>query len=106
MSRSKASLVEEARPLGIASPEKLPYGTLVTAIRMKKHHVPKAERGVTPAAQDPFERNLRVRLYQDKHNDWRWSLLSGNNQIVADSSEGYVTKWGCKRAFQKFIGLK
>lgn len=47
----------------------------------------------------------KVKFYRDRGEEWRWSLVAANGRIVADSSEGYATKWGCRRAFKKFIGL-
>lgn len=48
---------------------------------------------------------MRVKIYADVAGEWRWSLVAKNGKIVADSSEGYKTKWGCKRAARKFLGL-
>ena len=49
--------------------------------------------------------NVKLNVFQDKHSEWRWDLVSSNGNIVADSAEGYRTKWGCKRAARKFLGL-
>lgn len=57
-----------------------------------------------PTAGRPIRTNFRVTFYSDHEGMWRWNLKSVNGEIVADSSEGYVTKWGCKRAFKKAIG--
>jgi len=48
---------------------------------------------------------MKVKIYKDKTGEWRWRLLAKNNKIVADSGEGYRTKWGCRRAARKFIGV-
>lgn len=32
---------------------------------------------------------------------WRWRLVAGNGEIIADSAEGYVSKFDCEYA----IGL-
>lgn len=48
---------------------------------------------------------MRVQVYRDAAGLWRWRLLAANNKIVGDSGEGYMTKWGCKRAARKFIGV-
>lgn len=47
----------------------------------------------------------KVSVYQDYHGEWRWNLKAGNGQIVADSGEGYATRWGCRRAARKALGL-
>ena len=51
-------------------------------------------------------KEVEVMFYLDKADEWRWRLVAGNGKVVADSSEGYVTKWGCKRGFKKSIGLR
>lgn len=28
-------------------------------------------------------------IYQDNQGDWRWKAKAGNNEVVADSGEGY-----------------
>lgn len=84
---------------GGSSSKSKPVKTALTA----KGQAKKAQ--LDSVAAQPLERELRVRFYQDHEGDWRWTLLATNGRIVADSSEGYATKWGCKRAFKKFIGL-
>jgi len=37
-------------------------------------------------------------IYEDKSGELRWRLQSGNNQIVAVSSEGYKEKSNCMEA--------
>lgn len=34
-------------------------------------------------------------VYEDKAREYRWRLQSGNNKIIAISSEGYKVKSGC-----------
>ncbi len=48
---------------------------------------------------------MKVHIYRDQAGEWRWNLVAANGKIVADSAEGYKTKWGCKRAVKKFLGL-
>ncbi len=31
-------------------------------------------------------------LYKDKAEEYRWRLRAGNNEIIADSAEGYINK--------------
>jgi uncharacterized protein YegP (UPF0339 family) len=37
-------------------------------------------------------------VYRDTRGQYRWRLMDGNHRIVADSSEGYVTRDNAKRA--------
>lgn len=48
---------------------------------------------------------MKVEYYQDKKFMWRWHLKARNGKIVADSGEGYLTKFGCRRAARKFLGV-
>jgi hypothetical protein len=34
-------------------------------------------------------------LYKDKAGEYRWRLQANNNEIVADSNEGYSSKASC-----------
>jgi uncharacterized protein len=34
-------------------------------------------------------------VYQDKAGEYRWRLQANNNEIVADSNEGYKSKASC-----------
>lgn len=40
-------------------------------------------------------RMVGFEMYQDKRKGWRWRLRAHNGRIVADSSEGYVSKRSC-----------
>lgn len=48
---------------------------------------------------------IMLEFYQDKAGEHRWRMRGRNGRIVASSSEGYSTKWGCRRAARKFLGL-
>lgn len=48
---------------------------------------------------------MKVEFFRDLDGEWRWHLKAKNGRIVADSSEGYKTKWGCRRAARKALGL-
>ena len=38
----------------------------------------------------------RFEIYRDARGEWRWRFLSvGNSEIIAVSSESYVSKAGC-----------
>lgn len=45
----------------------------------------------------------KFEVYQDKAGEWRWRYLQ-NGRIMADSGEGYATRFGAKRALRK-LGL-
>lgn len=130
MSKTKAELVEEAVSYGIKNGDEIPYGQLKQMIRDVKNGGAANRkaidnvilvRGKSPQnlltalktvpvsgpvqTVDPLESDLRVLFYRDISSKWRWQLLAGNGRIVADSGEGYATRWGCRRAFKKFIGL-
>ena len=34
-------------------------------------------------------------VYKDKAGEYRWRLQANNNEIVADSNEGYDSKMSC-----------
>ena len=34
-------------------------------------------------------------VYRDNAGEYRWRLQANNNEIVADSNEGYTTKASC-----------
>jgi uncharacterized protein YegP (UPF0339 family) len=34
-------------------------------------------------------------INKDKAGEWRWKLLAGNNQVIADSAEGYKRREDC-----------
>ncbi len=38
----------------------------------------------------------KFELYQDKSNEWRWRLKSGNGQVIATGGEGYENKSGAQ----------
>jgi uncharacterized protein YegP (UPF0339 family) len=37
-------------------------------------------------------------VYRDSQGQWRWRLVAGNREIIAVSSEGYVSKQNCLHA--------
>ncbi len=46
------------------------------------------------------EGGMRFVIYQDSAGEWRWRLVAANNEIVADSAEGYDSKSNIRRAIQ------
>ena len=47
---------------------------------------------------------MRFVIYQDSASEWRWRLVDGNNEIVADSAEGYDSKSNVRRAIANVQG--
>lgn len=39
-----------------------------------------------------------IRIYQDTAGEYRWSLHATNGRIIADSAEGYGSRWKATRA--------
>ena len=39
-------------------------------------------------------------LYKDKADEYRWRLQADNNEIIADSAEGYVAKRDCEHGIE------
>lgn len=37
-------------------------------------------------------------VYEDRSNDWRWSLVASNYEIIGDSGEGYSSHSGATAA--------
>ncbi len=48
---------------------------------------------------------MKARIFKGDNNEWYWHIVAKNGQIIADGGEGYKTRWGCKRAVKKFLGL-
>ncbi|MBV8519636.1 MAG: DUF1508 domain-containing protein [Acidobacteria bacterium] len=38
---------------------------------------------------------MHYEKYKDNRGEWRWTFYSGNNKIIAVSSEGYDTERAC-----------
>jgi uncharacterized protein YegP (UPF0339 family) len=39
---------------------------------------------------------MKFELYKDKKGEFRWRLKAKNGEIIAVSSEGYVSSAGCR----------
>ena len=39
-------------------------------------------------------------VYKDTAGEWRWRLLAANNQIIANSGEGYIKRSDCLHAIE------
>jgi hypothetical protein len=35
---------------------------------------------------------MHFTIYKDRAGGWRWRLVAGNNETIADSAESYTTK--------------
>jgi hypothetical protein len=46
---------------------------------------------------------MKIQIFEDSANEWRWHLVADNGRIVADSAEGYAKKGNAKRAIQKVL---
>jgi uncharacterized protein YegP (UPF0339 family) len=46
---------------------------------------------------------MKFLIYQDVTLAWRWQLVSGNGQIMADSSEGYIDKTNVREAVDTIV---
>ncbi len=40
----------------------------------------------------------RFQVYADSRGEFRWRLVAPNGKIIADSGEGYATRFNAKRA--------
>ncbi len=47
----------------------------------------------------------RIEVYEDKAGEWRWRAVAGNGEVIADSSEGYVSRFNAERAADRFTDL-
>jgi uncharacterized protein YegP (UPF0339 family) len=45
-------------------------------------------------------------VYKDAAGEWRWRLIAGNKQIVADSGEGYEHRRDCLHGIELVKGSK
>src|SRR5919205_816059 len=43
---------------------------------------------------------LAYSVYKDAAGEWRWNLRASNNQIIADSGEGYHNRQDCLHAIE------
>ena len=44
---------------------------------------------------------MRFIVYRDKKGGWRWRLVAGNGNVVADGAEGYATAGNARRAAKR-----
>ena len=48
-------------------------------------------------------RKMRIEIYPDKQRRWRWRARASNGNIVADSGQGYSSKWHVNRAIRSLF---
>ncbi len=41
---------------------------------------------------------MPLHIYKDTADEWRWSLVADNGEVIADSSEGYTERNDCAEA--------
>ncbi|MFD1565666.1 amphi-Trp domain-containing protein [Haloarchaeobius amylolyticus] len=49
-------------------------------------------------ATDDDGRTSRFEVYEDAAGEWRWRLVHWNGNIIADSGEGYASRFNAERA--------
>ena len=51
------------------------------------------------------KRKLRIEIYVDKRDEWRWRLKATNGRILADSGEGYKRKASLDKVLLKIFSI-
>lgn len=51
------------------------------------------------------ERTPHFLVFADKAGEYRWRFVAANNRTIADSGEGYASRFGVKRAITTFLDL-
>ena len=44
---------------------------------------------------------MKFVIYKDAKGEWRWRLMSSNGRVMADSGEGYTTKYSAQKGARK-----
>ena len=73
------------------------YATRSNARRAVETVVETAEKAAVDA-----DSGARFEIYEDKADEHRWRLVSGNDEIVADGGEGYSGRSECADAVERF----
>jgi uncharacterized protein YegP (UPF0339 family) len=45
----------------------------------------------------------RLRIYKDRHGEWRWTLVSANGKKLANSGEGYRRRAYCQKIARRLF---
>lgn len=48
-------------------------------------------------------KRYKIKIYKDKKGEWRFNIVAPNGRIVADSGEGYRTKYFCRKNINRII---
>lgn len=43
----------------------------------------------------------KLTIYRDRRGQWRWRIKARNGRIIAESGEGYVSKFNARRAAER-----
>ena len=46
-------------------------------------------------------RKPKIKIYQDKADEWRWQAKASNGKIIDSSSEGFSSRGACERNLEK-----
>lgn len=49
---------------------------------------------------------MKIEVYQDLANEWRWRIIAGNNKIVGGSEEGYQRRKHAEKMAAKIAGTQ
>lgn len=49
------------------------------------------------------EKRPHFQVYPDSRGSWRWRLVAANGLTIADSGEGYFSRFNVRRAIRTFI---
>lgn len=52
-----------------------------------------------------MKRHCKVETYADAAGEWRWRLVAGNGEVLADSGEGYASRGNLRRALRRMTSL-
>ncbi|MFC4406069.1 HVO_2922 family protein [Haloarchaeobius iranensis] len=60
-----------------------------------------AKRAVDTVRSGVADGSLAFETFEDRGGDWRWRLRAGNDELVADSGEGYASESGVEEAVER-----
>ena len=81
----------------------LPAGTKVTLLEEAGSYCRiRSEDGLEAYVSiDSLQALARFELYADRQGEYRWRLQAANNEVIADSGEGYKQKSACEEAIHR-----
>jgi len=86
-------LRQVAREMGIEGWDRMTGPVALAAIRSHE------------GLQEGVGMQSRFLVYQDSAGEWRWKHVADNGQIIADSAEGYDSKFNAERARDRAVEL-